>query len=136
MTDGPEDEKEGGVGGVRGSFTAALLALAFPGLGHFYLGRRIRAVVFAIIVFVSIGIGFSLDGNLYTPVPSRPLTILATLGAMGMGSPYFVLRHVVGYEGNVTAPGYEYGTAFLLAAGLMNLLLVLDTWDISSGRKE
>ena len=34
------------------------------------------------------------------------------------------------------AAGYEYGTAFLLTAGLMNLLLVLDAWDIARGKKE
>jgi len=32
--------------------------------------------------------------------------------------------------------GFEYGTAFLLTAGLMNLLLVMDAWDIARGRKE
>ena len=32
--------------------------------------------------------------------------------------------------------GYEYGFAFLLTAGLMNLLLVIDVWDIANGRKE
>ena len=33
------------------------------------------------------------------------------------------------------APGFEYGTAFLLTAALMNLLLILDAWDIARGRK-
>ena len=32
--------------------------------------------------------------------------------------------------------GYEYGAAFMLTAGLMNLLLILDAWDIAKGRKE
>ena len=55
---------------------------------------------------------------------------------MGMGLPYFLLRYLAGYTGEVIAPGYEYGTAFLLTAGLMNLLLVLDAWDIARGKKE
>jgi hypothetical protein len=54
---------------------------------------------------------------------------------MGMGLAYFVLRFLVGYEGDLVAAGYEYGTAFLLTAGLMNWLLVLDCWDIAVGRK-
>ena len=54
---------------------------------------------------------------------------------MGMGLPYFGLRFIFGYQGSVVAAGYEYGSAFLLTAGLMNLLLVLDTWDILRGRK-
>jgi hypothetical protein len=55
---------------------------------------------------------------------------------MGMGFPYFLLRYGLHYQGNMVGPGYEYGTAFLLTAGLMNLLLVLDCWDIVRGKKE
>ncbi len=65
----------------------------------------------------------------------QPLSILATLGAMGMGAPYFLLRWGLGYSGSPEAAGFEYGAVFLLSAGLMNLLLVLDVWDIASGRK-
>ena len=60
----------------------------------------------------------------------------ATLGCMGMGAPYFVLRYLLDYHGEVAAAGFEYGTAFVLTAGLMNLLLVLDAWDIALGKKE
>lgn len=88
------------------------------------------------MIACAIGVGVHLDGNLYRVVPGQPLTILATLGAMGMGAPYFVLRYLLGFTGSAEAAGYEYGTVFLLSAGLMNLLLVLDTWDIGSGRKE
>lgn len=121
--------------GSTGLF-ALVLALLFPGLGHAFLGRRGRAVVFAAVVLSAIVTGVLLDGNLWTPVAGRPLTWLATLGAMGMGLPYFLLRHLWHYQGDITAAGYEYGTAFLLGAGLMNLLLVLDVWDIANGRKE
>jgi len=115
---------------------ASILALLVPGLGHFYLGRRMRGVAFAVLVIAALGIGVSLDGNLFRPVRGQPLTLLATLGSMGMGTPYFVLRFGGDYSGTPTAPGYEYGTAFLLTAGLMNLLLVLDAWDIATGKKD
>lgn len=115
---------------------AAILALLVPGVGHFYLGRRLRGVAFALLVLASLVIGVGLDGNLYRPVKDQPLTLLATLGSMGMGVPYFALRFGRGYTGTPTAPGYEYGTAFLLTAGLMNLLLVLDAWDIAVGKKD
>jgi hypothetical protein len=115
---------------------AVVLALLFPGLGHALLGRRARALVFALVVVCAIVTGVLLQGNLWTPIQGRPLTWLATLGAMGMGLPYFLLLHGWKYHGDLTAAGYEYGTAFLLGAGLMNLLLVLDAWDIATGRKE
>jgi hypothetical protein len=118
------------------AYFAVVLALLFPGLGHAFLGRRGRAAVFAVVVLVAIVTGVLLQGNLWTPIHGRPLTWLATFGALGMGLPYFLLLHGWKYRGDLTAPGYEYGTAFLLGAGLMNLLLVLDAWDIATGRKE
>lgn len=115
----------------------SILAAAWmvPGAGHLMLGKRQRAVIFFAIVIVAVAVGCMLEGNLYRVVPNQPLTILATLGSMGMGAPYFILRYIFGYHGNVVAAGYEYGSAFILTAGLMNLLLVLDTWDLIRGRK-
>ena len=115
---------------------AVFSAWLVPGLGHVYLKRRLRGLVFCALVIASALIGCSLEGNLYQVDPKQPLTILATLGSMGMGFPYFLLRYGLNYEGNVMGGGYEYGTAFLLTAGLMNLLLVLDAWDIVRGKKE
>ena len=120
----------------RAAWLAAGLALFFPGLGHLYLGRRGRAATFAAVILVAIAAGVLLHGNLWTPIEGRPLTWLATFGTMGMGLPYFVLLRGLGYGGDITSAGYEYGTAFLLGAGLMNLLLVLDAWDVATGRKE
>ncbi|MFL6194481.1 MAG: DUF6677 family protein [Thermoanaerobaculia bacterium] len=115
---------------------AVLSAWLVPGLGHFYLKRRLRGLAFFLLVIVSMLVGCWLEGHLYTVVPGQPLTMLATLASMGMGFAYFVLRYALHYQGNIMGAGYEYGTAFLLTAGLMNLLLVLDAWDIVRGKKE
>ena len=117
-------------------FGTLVVAWLVPGVGHFVLGRRGRGVSFFLLVLVAVVTGFLLNGNLYRVLPDQPLTMLATLGSMGMGAPYFFLRFYLGYQGDLTSIGYEYGTAFLLTAGLMNLLLVMDVWDIARGRKE
>jgi hypothetical protein len=113
-----------------------LLAWLVPAAGHVALGRRGRAAVFALVVATAALTGWALDGNLHRVVAGQPLSWLFTAGAMGLGAPYFLLRWVIGYHGEPTAPGFEYGTVFLLSAGLMNLLLVLDVLDIASGRKD
>jgi hypothetical protein len=115
---------------------AVLSAWLIPGLGHFYLRRRLRGAAFLVLVLVSVLVGCWLEGNLYQVVRGQPLTILATFASMGMGFPYFLLRYALHYQGNIMGAGYEYGTAFLLTGGLMNLLLVLDAWDIVRGKKE
>ncbi len=114
---------------------AVLLAWLVPGAGHFYLGRRGRGAAFLCIVLASALLGVALDGNLYRVQPGHPLTLLGTFAAVGLGFGYGLLRFVLEYSGDIAAAGYEYGTAFLLTAGLMNWLLVLDCWDIAIGRK-
>ncbi len=115
--------------------TTLVTAWLIPGAGHLMLGKRRRALIFCTIVLASLAIGCLLAGNLHRVVPNQPLTVLATLGAMGCGAPYFILRYLFGYHGDLVAAGYEYGSAFILTAGLMNLLLILDVWDILRGRK-
>ena len=115
---------------------AAVLAWLVPGAGHVYLGRRARGAAYLLLVAASLVIGCALRGRLWSPTPGEPLSMLATLGSMGMGAAYFVLRYAMGYSGDILSPGFEYGSAFVLTAGLMNLLLVLDAWDIARGKKE
>jgi TM2 domain-containing membrane protein YozV len=121
---------------VGNPYLAMVLAWLVPGLGHVYLKRTGRGLVFLLLTLLSLWVGCALHGNLYRPLAGQPLTFLATAGAMGMGLPYFILRYGSDYAGDIVGAGYEYGTAFLLTAGLMNWLLVLDAWDISRGKKE
>jgi hypothetical protein len=123
---------------VRGPHPAVAAALAwiFPGLGHAYLGRRKTALVYALIVTVTFLLGMSFEGRLYTIDRSQPLTILATFAVSGTGLLNVVARFLSDNPGGtILAPTYEYGCAYLLTAGLMNLLLMLDAWDIAAGKK-
>ena len=115
-----------------------LLALAWlvPGLGHLLLGRRLRAAVFAAVVVVGFATGIALDGELIAPRAGDPLSYLAALADLGAGALYVLARLAGLGEGVVTAVSYEFGNTFLLTAGMMNLLLVLDTYDIAVGRKD
>lgn len=115
---------------------AAILAWIFPGLGHLYLGRRKTALLYAAIVTATFLLGLSFQGRLYTIERSQPLTILATFAVSGAGLLNVAARFLSDNPGGtILSPTYEYGCAYLLTAGLMNLLLMLDSWDIASGRK-
>jgi hypothetical protein len=116
------------------TYLAVALAWLVPGAGHVLLGKRGRGVAFLVIVLATITLGCVLQGELYRAV-AQPLETLATLACAGMGIPYFVL-YGLGYTGNIDSAGYEYGKAFVLTAGLMNILLILDTWDIARGDKQ
>ncbi|MEM8930972.1 MAG: DUF6677 family protein [Acidobacteriota bacterium] len=113
---------------------AAGLAWLFPGLGHWYVGRRNVAFAFAALVIGSLVIGWQLDGRLLWEFGGSPIPILGTLGTLGSGLPLLAIRLGLDYTGDPTSAGWEYGGAFILTAGLMNLLLVLDAWDTALGR--
>jgi len=138
------EQKAASTVGTPGSMTrspvprelACLLAWLIPGAGHFLLGRWRRGAVFLSLVMLSLVIGCQLGGNLPWYWSGSPLLVLATLGAMGSGLPLFVVHFIFDYHGMAEAPGFEYGSAFIITAGLMNLLLILDVWDISQGTKE
>ena len=123
---------------VRTRSPWVLLALAWvvPGLGHYLLGRRRTGLAFAAIVVVTFLAGISFQGRLYSVEPGQPLTILATFAVYGSGILNVAARLFSDNPGGaILSPTYEYGCAYLLTAGLMNLLLVLDTWDIATGKK-
>ncbi|MDQ6801372.1 MAG: hypothetical protein M3041_11090 [Acidobacteriota bacterium] len=119
------------------AITAMVLAYLVPGAGHFYLGKRGRAAAFFVIVCVMFAIGLAIDGDLYTVFHTGGslLRFLAGLGSMGSGILYYVAV-AMGAHGDVTSITYEHGTAFTITAGLMNLLLMLDAFDIAEERKE
>ncbi|MEL7060331.1 MAG: DUF6677 family protein [Acidobacteriota bacterium] len=116
-------------------FLAAFLAWIIPGLGHGFLGRWRRAVLFFALVLASIAVGHQLDGQLPNRLGGPLLGTLGTLGSLGAGAVYLLLVFGMGYAGEPTAAGFDYGRAFLVTGGLMNLLLVLDAWDIAWGKE-
>lgn len=118
------------------SIIGMVLAYLVPGAGHFFVGQKAKAAAFFVIVTTLFVIGLSIDGSLYTFGQSGGalLRLLAAAGSLGSGLMYWI-ANAMGPHGDITSITYEYGTTFTLTAGLMNLLLVLDVYDIASGRK-
>jgi hypothetical protein len=113
-----------------------LLAWLVPGLGHLLLGRGRRAGVFAAVIVIGFVAGIALHGELILPRSGDPLSYLAFVAVLGNGV-LFVAAKLLGLgAGVVTSASYEFGNTFLLTAGLMNLLLLLDVHDIVTGKKD
>lgn len=112
-----------------------LAAWAVPGAGHLWLGRRFKGLVFLIALPLMFAIGLAIDGRLFPFDTTEPLVALAALADVGIGVPYLVAKAMGAGAGNVRAVTYEYGNAFIIVAGLLNLLVVIDVYDIALGRK-
>jgi hypothetical protein len=112
-----------------------LASWAVPGAGHLWLGRRSKGLVFLVALPLMFAIGLAIQGRIFPFDLSEPLVCLAAIADLGIGLVYFVAS-ALGYgHGEVRAVTYEYGNAFLIVAGLLNLLVVIDAYDIAMGRK-
>jgi len=129
-----------------------------PGLGHVLVGRVRRGVLFGALLLGSYGLGMAHDGRLALYDERQPflsrLQIVANLGIGPLdlvsrlfvyGAPAYSLPRGVGsgiendntriFRERTSSAVSIYGTAYVWTAGLMNLLLLFDIWDIGKQRK-
>jgi hypothetical protein len=112
-----------------------LASWAVPGAGHLWLGRRTKGLIFLTALPLMFAIGLAIHGRLFPFDLSDPLVCLEAIADLAIGVPYFIAA-ALGYGlGDVRAVTYEYGNAFLVVAGLLNLLVVIDAYDVAMGRK-
>jgi hypothetical protein len=113
----------------------SLAAWLVPGGGHLWQGRRQKGLVFLVAIPLMFGVGLWLNGRLFPFEVAQPLVGLAAVASVGNGWAYLVATVLGLGEGVVTAASYEYGNTFIIVAGLLNTLVVLDAYDIALGRK-
>ncbi|MPZ16503.1 MAG: hypothetical protein GEV06_01110 [Luteitalea sp.] len=113
-----------------------LAAWLLPGSGHLLLGRRQKGAALCLVLLFMFVFGLGLSGRLFPFHVFEPLVVMAAIADLGLGLPWVVAK-LLGYgAGDVVAVTFEYGNTFLIVAGLLNMLVVLDTYDIAVGRKE
>ena len=80
-------------------------------------------------------LGLYLEGRIF-PSTSRSRWLRSRLWRTWASACRYIVARAMGYgAGNVIAVTYEYGNTFLIVAGLLNTLVVIDAFDISMGRK-
>lgn len=112
-----------------------LAAWLVPGAGHLWQGRRQKGLVFLLALPAMFAIGLWLSGRLFPFELSQPLVALEAFANLGVGIPYLIASALGLGQGVVVAASYEYGNSFLIVAGLLNMLVVIDAYDIALGRK-
>ena len=115
-----------------------------PGLGHLLQGRWGRALLLGGAVWICFISGFLMGGHLFIYSGSEPgssslLQIPPMIGNLGTGLLY-IISWLTGFgfsheQQQAALPTFEYGWTFLLIAGLLNYLCILDAFDIAAGRK-
>ena len=115
-----------------------------PGLGHLLQGRWVRALLLAATVWLCFLSGLWMGGHLFSVGGSEQglsalLQFPPMIANLGSGILYIVSwLFGVGFAddpAHAARATFEYGNTFLLVAGLLNYLGMLDAFDIAAGRK-
>ena len=116
-------------------YVISAAAWLIPGAGHLWLGRTRKGVIFLVALPMMFVTGLWLEGSLFPFQPSEPLVFGAAVAELANGIPYFIARSLNLSTGRVVAASWEYANAFMIVAGLLNMLVVLDAFDVARGHK-
>jgi len=113
----------------------AIAAWIVPGLGHLLLLRWARAIVFFIAAGGLAITGYLLRGNVFPPRSGDAFGTLGFLADAGSGVFYVLARFIETAGADVSRAAGDYGTRFIAAAGVVNLISVCDAYEIASRRR-
>ena len=116
------------------------LSWLIPGGGHFLLKRPGRGALLLGSVLLMFLLGLMMRGTMFQPQRGDLLTtIIYTGGFLGdlASGLLYLLTIWLGYsQPDAAGHVHDYGTKFLVAAGLLNILAMVDAYEIASGQKE
>jgi hypothetical protein len=117
-------------------FGVCVAAWLVPGLGHALYGKPRKAIVLLVVLTAMFAAGLAFSGRVFPFGGSEPLVWLAAAAQWGLGLPRLFAAIAGWGPGVVTAATYEYGNTFIIVAGMLNVLAVLDVFDLGTGRKQ
>jgi hypothetical protein len=108
----------------------------FPGLGHFIQRRWIRGLLLMLSVFIMFFAGLGMQGKVYSFNMGDLLDMLGFVGDLGGGVLYFIARGMDWGIGNIHNAVADYGTKYIVVAGLLNVIAAVDAHHIAIGKKQ
>lgn len=106
-----------------------------PGLGHVIQKRWWRGLLLAISVWALFVLGVMMEGKVYGFNTGDLLDILGFIGDLGAGGLYIVTRAMDWGRGAINLATADYGTKFIIVAGLLNIISAVDAHEIALGKK-
>jgi|SRR5580658_9315310 hypothetical protein len=124
--------------------TAPLTAMAvlapaigwlIPGAGHLIQKRWIRGLLLMASIVSMFLLGYAMQGRVYRPNGGDILDILGFVGDIGAGGLYIVIRALDLGQGAISHATADYGTKYIIVAGLLNFISAADAYHIAIGKK-
>ncbi len=118
------------------SVIAPAVGWLIPGAGHIIQRRWIRGFLLLISIGTLFVLGLMMQGHIYKANGGDILDILGFIGDLGAGGLYIVTLAMNWGQGAVAFAIADYGTKFMIVAGLLNFIAVADAYHIAIGKKQ
>src|ERR1700756_1830332 len=106
-----------------------------PGAGHMIQKRWIRGLLLFISITALFVLGLAMQGRIYKANGGDILDILGFIGDVGAGGLYLISLAMDWGQGAIAFATADYGTKFMIVAGLLNFIAVADAYHIAIGKK-
>jgi uncharacterized protein DUF6677 len=113
-----------------------IVAWLVPGLGHLIQRRYIRGLLIMAAIFIMFFAGLGMQGKVYSFNTGDLLDILGFIGDIGAGLLYVIARMMNWGLGNIHRAVADYGTKYIVVAGLLNIVATVDAYHIAIGKKQ
>src|ERR1700684_670506 len=117
------------------SVLAPAIGWLIPGAGHLIQKRWIRGLLIMASIVIMFVIGIAMQGRVYRPNGGDILDILGFVGDVGAGGLYILTRAMDLGQGAVAHATADYGTKYIIVAGLLNFISAADAYHIAIGKK-
>jgi hypothetical protein len=115
---------------------APVVGWLIPGAGHLIQKRWIRGLLLMGSVAGMFAFGLAMQGKVYQSNTGDLLDILGFIGDLGSGAFYFMARIFDWGGTSITSAVADYGTKFIVVAGLLNIMAAVDAYHIAIGKKQ
>ena len=117
------------------AIVAPIVGWLIPGAGHLIQKRYVRGILVMVSVVAMFLIGLGMNGRVYGPNGGDILDILGFIGDVGAGGLYILTLANDWGQGAIAFATADYGTKFMIVAGLLNFIAIADAYHIAIGKK-
>jgi hypothetical protein len=107
-----------------------------PGAGHMIQKRWIRGILLLVSIVTLFLLGLAMQGRIYKANGGDILDILGFVGDVGAGGLYLLSLAMDWGQGAIAFATADYGTKFMIVAGLLNFIAIADAYHIAIGKKQ
>jgi hypothetical protein len=115
---------------------APVVGWLIPGAGHIIQKRWIRGILLLVSIGTMFVLGLMMQGHIYKANGGDILDILGFIGDLGAGALYIAALAMNWGLGAIAFAIADYGTKFMIVAGLLNFIAVADAYHIAIGKKQ